>query len=129
MLWTFAGKHKDKDINDVPTDYLEWAATKSKNPEAKAMAVKALSYRNAPAAPTATNNTAQSSEIGPRGRAKILTIAVQMDPLTPFKHVQAVQNYIMKGELPSVSGVLGEQPTEEPEKKFLSELDDDNPVP
>ncbi|KKL23260.1 hypothetical protein LCGC14_2427200, partial [marine sediment metagenome] len=46
MIWTGKGKHEGKDVNDVPVDYIEWAAKESKNPTTKEQATKILAFRN-----------------------------------------------------------------------------------
>jgi hypothetical protein len=61
-VWTFKGKHQGKDINDVPTDYLEWAVKDSKNPEARDMARRALEFREG----SARNSQKSSGQTSPR---------------------------------------------------------------
>lgn len=43
--WPFKGKHQGKNVNDIPTDYFEWAVRDSKNPEARDMAQRVLDFR------------------------------------------------------------------------------------
>ena len=114
MLWTFKGKHEGKDVNDVPKDYLEWAAEKSKNPEARALAQKVLDYQNRGSIGS-SNNTKTSTGTSESGlRAKVLELAIQMDTKNPWPYLKPVKDYIETGQLPNLSSMLG---TEEPKPK------------
>lgn len=130
MLWTFKGKHEGKDVNDVPLDYIQWAADSSKNPEAKAMAVKILAYRNGGNGNAPSSNNSQSpGTVGVGMRAKALELAIMMDNKNPWPYIKATLDYVQTGQFPNLVSMLGEESSEttDASKKdpFLSDLNDD----
>lgn len=114
MLWPYPGKHKGDDINNIPDDYLQWCADSSKNPEAMALAKKALAYRNGdkPAGSKANGSTS-SNDAGLR--AKVLDLAIKMDAKkvgkdpNPWLYLKPIKDYIESGQLPTLASMLGDE--------------------
>ncbi len=130
MLWIFKGKHEGKDVNDVPEDYLKWAADSSKNPEAKALATKILAYREGSQGPATTNNVRSGPKTsGVSERAKALELAIMMDNKNPWPYIKATLDYIQTGQLPNLASMLGDEPPEQKKDPFLSDLEDKDEIP
>ena len=131
MIWTGKGKHEGKDVNDVPLDYIEWAAKESKNPTTKEQATKILAYRHSGAdtpgkafTPTPGGGTA-----GQGTRAKALELAIMMDNKNPWPYIKATLDYIQTGQLPNLASMLGDEPPEQKKDPFLSDLEDKDEIP
>ncbi|KKK59942.1 hypothetical protein LCGC14_3029300, partial [marine sediment metagenome] len=135
MIWPFKGKMEGKDVNDVPGDYIEWAAKASKNPTTKAQAVKVLAYREGSQGPATTSNVRSGPKTsGVSTRAKALELAIMMDNKNPWPYIKATLDYIQTGQLPNLASMLGDEspeqekkPKTEPFKGF--ELSSDDEIP
>ncbi len=131
MIWTGKGKHEGEDVNDVPLDYIEWAAKESKNPTTKEQAKKILAHRGGSESPATTSNTRSGPKISSVGeRAKALELAIVMDNKNPWPYIKATLNYIQTGQLPNLASMLGDEPPGQDKKKdpFLSNLENDDEI-
>ncbi len=131
MIWTGKGKHEGKDVNDVPLDYIEWAAKESKNPTTKEQATKILAYREGSQGPATTSNvrSGPNKTSGVSERAKALELAIMMDNKNPWPYIKATLDYIQTGQLPNLASMLGDEPSEQGKKDpFLSDLEDKDEI-
>jgi hypothetical protein len=119
MQWTYKGKHEGRDINEVPTDYLQWCYNNSKNDQARAKAKEALQYRGASLdmstdskSGTTTGKTGKGSVIQSRYYALDLCIKLQCVP-EGFNHLGAVTDYLAEGKLPMTKTEEITQPVDE----------------
>jgi len=130
MIWTGKGKHEGKDVNDVPKDYLEWAAESSKNPAAKELATKILAHRGGSQGPATTSNVRSGPKTsGVSTRAKALELAIMMDNKNPWPYIKATLDYIQTGQLPNLASMLGDESPEQKKDPFLSDLEDKDEIP
>ena len=132
MIWTGKGKHEGKDVNDVPLDYIEWAAKESKNPTTKEQAEKILAFRNSGAGMPgkASASAAGGGTTGQGTRAKALELAIMMDNKNPWPYIKATLDYIQSGQLPNLASMLRDEPPEQDKKDpFLSDLRNEDEIP
>jgi uncharacterized protein (DUF3820 family) len=139
ITWKIKGKFEGQDINKLPDDYLAWYATNGKNAEAVKLANAAIAYRAKQEGTTATQSTdtaatQQSTQINEFQalsiRARMLELAIQINPKMPWSALPQVRGYVVEGKLPQLSELLDEQsPWDKPEsiagpEDFESELAD-----
>ncbi len=129
MIWSGKGKHEGKDVNDVPLDYIEWAAKESKNPTTKEQATKILAYRKGSQGPATTSNVRSGPKPSGAGeRAKALELAIMMDNKNPWPYIKATLDYIQTGQLPNLASMLGDESPEQKKDPFLSDLEDKDEI-
>lgn len=141
MIWDFKGKHQGKNINDVPTDYLEWILENSKNTDARSTAKKALDYRASRGESGGSSYQGKSSDeqmiknifdpekIDMFIRGIILTTCVFRDPVNPWEFFQEHMRYVVFNEAPKPKKVTEEKPHLSDENFDPFEKDDDSEAP
>ncbi|KKK95715.1 hypothetical protein LCGC14_2670060, partial [marine sediment metagenome] len=120
MVWAGKGQHEGEDVNDIPDSYFTYMAANSKNPNSVKVAQQVMAYRQTNgytvadpprgqqgSKPAASNQAPSAPSNNSAGlRAKVLTLAVEMDSKNPWPYLKPIKDYIETGQLPNLASML-----------------------
>ncbi len=142
MVWSGKGQHEGEDVNDIPDRYFTYMAANSQNPNSVKVAQQVMAYRQNSgytvadlprgqqgSKPAASNQAPSAPSNNSAGlRAKVLTLAVEMDSKNPWPYLKPIKDYIETGQLPNLASMLTDEPQKQDQKNEQFDLaSDENP--